>query len=70
MILTEAKRRAHAEFQQVMEKTGLTLESIEKYERKHPEVRRASYRVPHLGYAGTAANYVAHLARDCGLARG
>jgi len=69
MILTEAKRRAHAEFQQVMEKTGLTLEAIERYEREHPGVRSAAYRVPHRGYAGAAANYVAHLARDCGLAR-
>jgi len=62
MILTEAKRRAQKEFEDVMDKTGLTLEAIRKYEERHPEVRRATYYVPHCGYAGTAANYVMHLA--------
>jgi len=62
MILTEAKRRAQSEFEQVLEKLGVTAEDVRQYEAAHPEVRRASYRVPHLGYAGTAANYVTHLA--------
>ncbi len=62
MILTEAKKRAQSDFEQVLAKTGLTVEAIRKYEEKHPEVRRATYRVPHMGYPGTAANYVAHLA--------
>ncbi len=61
MILTEAKRRAQTEFEQAMEKHGLTVEMIRAYEARHPEVRRATYRVPHNGYAGTAANYVHHL---------
>jgi predicted nucleotide-binding protein (sugar kinase/HSP70/actin superfamily) len=69
MILTEAKKRAHAEFEGVMEKTGLTDKKIRAYEAKHPELRRATYNVPHRGYAGTAANYVMHLAYDKGLAR-
>jgi predicted nucleotide-binding protein (sugar kinase/HSP70/actin superfamily) len=69
MILTEAKKRAHAEFEGVMEKTGLTEKKIRAYEAKHPELRRATYNVPHRGYAGTAANYVMHLAYDKGLAR-
>ena len=62
MILTEAKRRAQGEFEQVMEKLGVTVEDVRQYEAQHPEARRASYRIPHMGYAGTAANYVAHLA--------
>ena len=62
MILTEAKKRAQSEFESVLARTGATIDAIRRYEQKHPEVRRASYRVPHLGYAGTAANYVAHLA--------
>jgi predicted nucleotide-binding protein (sugar kinase/HSP70/actin superfamily) len=62
MILTEAKKRAQADFEQVLAKTGLTVEAIRKYEEKHPEVRRATYRVPHMGYPGTGANYIAHLA--------
>jgi predicted nucleotide-binding protein (sugar kinase/HSP70/actin superfamily) len=69
MILTEAKRRAQKEFEEVMDKTGLTLEAIRKYEERHPEVRRATYRVPHRGYAGTAANYAMHLAESGKVAR-
>jgi hypothetical protein len=69
MILTEAKKRAQAEFDGAMEQTGLTVEAIRRFEDAHPEVRRATYRVPHRGFCGTAANYVAHLARDRGLAR-
>lgn len=61
MILTEAKRRAQSEFEQVLEKSGLTVEDIRAYEAKHPEVRRATYRIPHLGYPGTGANYITHL---------
>jgi predicted nucleotide-binding protein (sugar kinase/HSP70/actin superfamily) len=68
MILTEAKRRAKAEFEDVLQKTGLTLEKIRKYEARHPELKRATYRVPHGSYAGKAANYVEHLAKDRGLA--
>ena len=62
MILTEAKRRAQNEFEHVLEKLGVTMEDMRQYEAKHPEIRRATYHVPHLGYAGTAANYVMHLA--------
>ncbi len=61
MILTEAKRRAQSEFESVLAKLGVTVEDVRRYESQHPEVRRASYRVPHMGYAGTAANYVTHL---------
>ncbi|GBC81959.1 hypothetical protein HRbin10_01076 [bacterium HR10] len=66
MILTEAKRRAQAEFEEVLAKTGLTLEAIRRYEERHPEVQRSTYRIPHYGYAGTAANYIIHLARKMG----
>ncbi len=62
MILTEAKRRAQREFEEVMEKTALTPEAIRRYEEQYPRVRRCTYRVPHLGYAGTSSNYVLHLA--------
>jgi predicted nucleotide-binding protein (sugar kinase/HSP70/actin superfamily) len=69
MILTEAKKRAKSDFEDALKTTGLTIEKIRKFEERHPEVRRATYRVPHRGYAGTAANYVKHLADDRGLAR-
>jgi hypothetical protein len=45
-----------------MAKTGMSLEQIRQIEAKRPEMRRATYRVPHLGYASTSANYVLHLA--------
>jgi predicted nucleotide-binding protein (sugar kinase/HSP70/actin superfamily) len=67
MILTEAKKRAKAEFEAALEKSGLTVDQIRKYEAKHPELRSATYKVPHRGNAGTAANYVMHLALDKGL---
>ena len=69
MILTEAKRRAQEQFEEVLQKTGLTVEQIRRYEKRHPEIQRATYKVPHRGYSGTAANYVLHLAQDRGLAR-
>jgi len=69
MILTEAKKRAQAEFEEVLKKTGLTVDAIRAYEKLHPELRRPTYRVPHKGYAGTSANYVLHLAQDRDLAR-
>jgi predicted nucleotide-binding protein (sugar kinase/HSP70/actin superfamily) len=62
MILTEAKKRAQSEFVEAMAKTGMTVENLRQLEAKRPEMRRATYRVPHLGYASTAANYVLHLA--------
>jgi len=68
MILTEAKKRAAAEFEAAMKSTGLTVEAVRRFEAKHPEVRKATYKVPHRGNAGMAANYVVHLARDRGVA--
>ena len=68
MILTEAKKRAIKEFEEVMEKTNLTEEDIRNYEEEHPELKRATYKIPHYGYAGTAANYVMHIAKLMGRA--
>ena len=47
----------------------LDLEAIRQYEERHPELRRATYRVPHMGYPGTAANYVMHLAKTGRIGR-
>jgi predicted nucleotide-binding protein (sugar kinase/HSP70/actin superfamily) len=69
MILTEAKKRAYAEFEEVLKKTGLSTEVIQQYEKHHPELRSAAYKVPHKGYSGMSANYVLHLAEDRGLTR-
>ena len=62
MILTEAKKRAQAEFAEAMARTGMTTEKLRKIEEKRPALKKATYRIPHLGYASTAANYVLHLA--------
>lgn len=61
MILTEAKKRAQKEYDEALARTGATLEQLK--DRETPQMRRATYRVPRHGVAGTAANYVLHLAR-------
>jgi len=60
MILTEAKKRAQREYESVLERTGMTAERLAS--RVTPEMTKATYRVPHLGVAGTAANFALHLA--------
>lgn len=62
MILTEAKKRAQREFEEVLERTGLTEEAVRAEMARRPELCRATYRVPHYGAAGTAANLVLHIA--------
>jgi hypothetical protein len=44
----------------VMERIGLTPEELAS--RVTPEMRRATYKVPRCGVAGTAANFALHLA--------
>jgi predicted nucleotide-binding protein (sugar kinase/HSP70/actin superfamily) len=61
MILTEAKKRAQREFDEALAGSGLTLEQVRGYLDAHPEMKRATYRVPHLGCAGQAANLVRHV---------
>ena len=62
MILTEAKKRAQKEYEEVLARTGLTPEGARARLEAHPEMKKATYRVPHDGVAGTAANLVLHLA--------
>jgi len=61
MILTEAKKRAQKEYEEVLTRTGRTVDQLR--ERETAEMRRATYRVPHYGVTGTAANYALHLAQ-------
>jgi predicted nucleotide-binding protein (sugar kinase/HSP70/actin superfamily) len=61
MILTEAKKRAQKEHDEVLARTGRTLDQLR--ERETAEMRRATYRVPRYGVVGTAANYALHLAQ-------
>ncbi|HEY8369963.1 MAG TPA: hypothetical protein VIM86_11685, partial [Thermodesulfobacteriota bacterium] len=62
MVLAEARKRAHREYEEALGRARLTPEAARAYLAAHPEMRRATYRVPRDGVAGTAANLVLHLA--------
>jgi predicted nucleotide-binding protein (sugar kinase/HSP70/actin superfamily) len=62
MILTEAKKRAQQEYEEVLDRTGLTTERARTYLEAHPEMKKATYRVPRDGVTGTAANLLLDLA--------
>src|SRR3989442_777004 len=66
MILTEAKKRAQREFDDVLARTGLTVDEVRASLDAHPEMKRATYRVPHGDAAGTAADLVLHVADRLG----
>ena len=62
MALGEAKVAARREFDEALSRTGRRLDEIRAYVDRHPELRRALYRVPRReGVAGTAANFVLHV---------
>lgn len=63
MVLTEAKKRAQKEYDEALRRSGLTPEQVRARAARRPELRRAIWRVPHHGCAGTAANVVLDLAR-------
>lgn len=63
MILTEAKKRAQQEFEEILERTGTSMDRIQQYEARHPSVKMTTHRIAHNGVAGTAANYVLALAK-------
>lgn len=62
MILTEAKKRAQREYEQVLARTGLDEATLRAAVEARPELRRATFRVPHYGVAGSAANLALHIA--------
>jgi predicted nucleotide-binding protein (sugar kinase/HSP70/actin superfamily) len=62
MILTEAKRRAQREYDDTLKVNGLTLERARELLESFPEMKRATYKIPRRGTAGTAASLVQHLA--------
>lgn len=66
MVLTEARKRAQREFEETLERYGLTMEEVATYLEAHPEMKRATYRVPRSGLVGTAANLVAHVGARLG----
>jgi predicted nucleotide-binding protein (sugar kinase/HSP70/actin superfamily) len=62
MILTEAKKRAQREFEEVLERTRLSMTDLRAAVHARPELGCATYRVPRYGVAGTAANLALHIA--------
>ena len=68
MILTEAKKRAQREMDDALARTTLTLDEVRAYVDSHPEMKRATYRVPHGDAAGVAADLVLHVANRMGRA--
>lgn len=66
MILTEARKRATREYEQALQSTGLSTERVCSFLAQRPEMRRATYRIPHGGMTGMAANTVLHVARLIG----
>jgi predicted nucleotide-binding protein (sugar kinase/HSP70/actin superfamily) len=69
MILTEARKRAQREFDEALAATKVTVTEARAYIDAHPEMKRATYRVPHLNAAGTAANMLMHVAERMGRFR-
>jgi len=64
MALGEAKNKAKREFQETLDRAGLTLEECRAYVEAHPEMKRPMYKAPHTkGVIGTAANFVCHIAQ-------
>jgi predicted nucleotide-binding protein (sugar kinase/HSP70/actin superfamily) len=62
MALGEAKVKAKAEFEQVLQSTGKSLAQIREYVAEHPELKKPFYKVPHReGVTGTAAQFVLHV---------
>ncbi|MHC4137906.1 MAG: activator of (R)-2-hydroxyglutaryl-CoA dehydratase [Planctomycetota bacterium] len=63
MALGEARRKAREEFAAALAATGRTVDEIRAYVAEHPALRSALCQVPKdKRYAGTAANYVTHVA--------
>ena len=61
MILSEAKKRAQREYDEVLNRIGISADKLAA--RVTPEMRKATYKVPHSGLAaGTAANFALHVA--------
>ncbi|MBI2319017.1 MAG: hypothetical protein HYY28_08425 [Betaproteobacteria bacterium] len=62
MVLTEAKRKAQQEYEEVLDRTRLSPEQARELLESSPQMKRATYRIPRCGVVGTAANLVLHLA--------
>jgi len=66
MILTEAKKRAQREFEQVLEHTRLSMTDLRAAVEANPQLKKATHAIPRYGVAGTAANLALHIAATQG----
>ena len=58
---------AYREFDEALQRTKLTEPEVRAYLQAHPEMRKATYLIPHDGTAaGTAAKTVLHVAKRMG----
>jgi predicted nucleotide-binding protein (sugar kinase/HSP70/actin superfamily) len=62
MVLTEARKRARREYDDVLQRIGLTEPQLREIAARHPELQRATAVIPHHGVTGAAANFALHLA--------
>ena len=61
MILAQARTRAKAELETALEWTGMTIDQARRRVDGDAAMKSATWRVPHGGCVGTAANLVLHL---------
>jgi hypothetical protein len=61
MKLFEAKVKAREEMQRALDEHHVTLEAVQAYVERHPELRHPMQKLPHH-YVSTAANFVAKVA--------
>lgn len=64
MALGAARRKATAEFEEALRRSRFSLAQIRDYVSRHPEARRPFYRFRRGGAAGTAAQFVSHIAQE------
>jgi predicted nucleotide-binding protein (sugar kinase/HSP70/actin superfamily) len=63
MALGEAKVRAKNEMNEVLKRTGATLEEVRQFAEEHTELQQPMYKYGHhKGVVGVAANFVLHVA--------
>jgi predicted nucleotide-binding protein (sugar kinase/HSP70/actin superfamily) len=62
MKLYEAKMKARAEFQRVLDDHGVTLEEVKEFAAKHKEYRHSMRRLPHE-VISTAGNFIYDIAK-------
>ena len=65
MALGEAKVRAKNEMNEVLKRTGVTLEEVREFAQENPELQQPMYKYGHhKGVVGVAANFVLHVAEQ------